>query len=168
MKDILISILAKVYQVLHQSYTNYTYRLMKKKYQLHATFTFNGEGILMYGDGMIDIGENSYIGRFSRIQVSKGTHVKIGKECKIGPNFQIWTETSDVDCDFSHYSTIRVKIGNVEIGDATWIGTGVIISPGVTIGNNCIIGANSVVTKDVSDFAVVGGVPAKLIRYKKI
>lgn len=59
------------------------------------------------------------------------------------------------------------KCGNIIIGDGVWIGTNVVISPGVKIGNNCIIGANTMVTKDVPDFAIVGGVPAKLIRYKK-
>lgn len=138
------------------------------KYDIHPTFCFNGDGILMYGDGNIKIGENTYIGRYSRIQVSNGYHVTIGKECKIGPFFQVWTESSEVDCDFSDYSKIRNKCDNIIIGDAVWIGSGVIVSPGVIIGDNSIIGANSVVTKDVPAYAIVGGVPAKLIRYKNI
>lgn len=168
MKRIIIFILAKIYKILHQSHINYTYTKLKEKYQIHKTFVFNGEGIMMYGEGEIHIGENSYIGRFSRIQVSKNHSVKIGRQCKIGPNFQIWTETSVVDCDFLNDLNIKPKIDNIEIGDAVWIGANVIVSPGVKIGNNSIIGANSVVTKDVTDFAIVGGIPAKLIRYKRL
>ena len=54
----------------------------------------------------------------------------------------------------------------MHIGDDVWIGTNVIILPGVNIGSHCIIGAGAVVTKDVPDYAIVGGVPAKVIRYR--
>ncbi|MBN2669257.1 MAG: acyltransferase [Bacteroidales bacterium] len=53
---------------------------------------------------------------------------------------------------------------DTKIGDNVFIGTHAIIMPGITIGNNCIIGAGSVVTKDVGDFSIVAGNPAKLIR----
>ena len=54
----------------------------------------------------------------------------------------------------------------VTIGNDVWIGTRVIILPGVTIGNGVIIGAGAVVTKDVPDMAIVGGCPAKIIRFR--
>lgn len=54
----------------------------------------------------------------------------------------------------------------IKIGNAVWIGQRAIIMPGVRIGNGVTIGANAVVTKDVSDFAVVVGVPAKVIKYQ--
>lgn len=138
-----------------------------EKYDIHPTFIFNGEKILMYGDGKIIIGENSYIGRHSSIQATQGYQVRIGKNCKIGPCFKIWTQTSNVDNDFN-ISPIKEKIGDIIIGNAVWIGANVVISPGVTVGDNSIIGANSVVTKDVPPYAIVGGVPAKIIRFKKI
>lgn len=53
------------------------------------------------------------------------------------------------------------------IGNDVWIGTRAILMPGIKIGNGCIIGAGAVVTKDIPDFAVVGGVPAKIIKYRK-
>lgn len=168
MKKIIIKLLAYIYTVFKQAYTNYTYTNFRIKYNLHSTFYFNGEDILMYGDGDISIDENTYIGRFSRIQVANGLSVIIGKNCKIGPHFQVWTQSNNVDCDFSDIKKILPKYGNIIIGDAVWIGTNVVISPGVKIGNNCVIGAYSVVTSDVPDFAIVGGVPAKLIRYKKV
>lgn len=56
--------------------------------------------------------------------------------------------------------------GLVNIGNDVWIGANVIILPGVTIGDGSIIAAGAVVTKDVDDYAIVGGVPAKVIRYR--
>ena len=53
----------------------------------------------------------------------------------------------------------------VTIGDGSFIGFGVHISPGVTIGKNCVIGAGSVVTKPIPDYSVVAGVPAKVIKH---
>jgi acetyltransferase-like isoleucine patch superfamily enzyme len=52
----------------------------------------------------------------------------------------------------------------VSIGDGSWLGHGSVVLPGVTIGQHVVIGANSVVTKDIPDFSVAVGVPAKVIR----
>ena len=54
----------------------------------------------------------------------------------------------------------------MHIGDDVWIGTNVIILPGVNVGSHCIIGAGAIVTKDVPDYAIVGGNPAKIIRMR--
>ena len=58
-------------------------------------------------------------------------------------------------------------MAKVTIGNDVWIGMRSIIMPGVTIGNGAVIGAGAVVTKDVPDYAIVGGVPAKVIKYRK-
>jgi maltose O-acetyltransferase len=168
MKKIIIKFFAYIYSLFKRAYFNNIYNDFRIKYNLHSTFYFNGDDILFYGDGNITIDEYTYIGRLSRIQASKGCAVKIGKNCKIGPHFQLWTKTNNVDCDFSNNSNIQIKYGNIIIGDSVWIGSNVIISPGIKVGNNSIIGAYSIVTNDVPDFAIVGGVPAKLIRYKNI
>lgn len=58
-------------------------------------------------------------------------------------------------------------IKDTTIGEDCWIGTGAKILKGVNIGNGVVIGANSVVTKDIPDYAIVGGIPAKIIKYRE-
>ena len=56
-----------------------------------------------------------------------------------------------------------VRFGKIKIGDDTFLGSDSIIMPGVTIGKHCVVGAGSIVTRDVPDYTVVAGVPAKVI-----
>ena len=60
----------------------------------------------------------------------------------------------------------RTTSGDVVIGNDVWIGKGVFISSGVTVGDGAVLAAGSVVTRDVPPYAIVGGVPAKVIKYR--
>ena len=167
MKFLFYKLFGLTYFFFKKMYHLYIYSKYRKQYNIHETFKFNGDGVFFHGDGEIIIGENSYIGRYSQIQSSYNYKVIIGNNCKIGAFFKIWTESSIVDYDYNKPDIPR-KIGNIIIGDAVWIGANVLISPNILIGSNSIIGANSVVTKNVPENAVVGGVPAKIIRFKKL
>ena len=86
----------------------------------------------------------------------------------MGPECNIWTinhETSDVNTPMCKQGTRKEQ--PVYIGNDVWIGSRVTILPGVKIGNGVVIGACSVVTKDVPDYAVIGGNPAKIIKMRK-
>ena len=144
------------------------YEQYRKKYDISDDFKFNGKDVIFYGDGIIQISENSYVGSFSTIQAIATRKVVIGKNCSISHNVRIYTSSKLPDFDFSKSKSIPIKTGDIIIEDNVWIGANVFINPGVTIGENSVVGANSVVTKNIEAFAIYGGVPAKLIRYKKI
>jgi maltose O-acetyltransferase len=139
----------------------------RKRYEIHPDFRFNGDGIILLGNGEICAGAHSYIGENSTIQAYDGCKVVIGNHCSISHNVRIYTQSSLVDQDFS-VLPLKNKTGNVIIEDFVWIGANVFINPGLKIGRNSIVGANSVVTRDVEPFSIVGGVPAKLIRFKNL
>ena len=118
-----------------------------------------------FGRGtQISIGDNSMIGEDSRI--GSAAEVKIGSDVLVGPQLLIYTSNHGIKRD----APIRLqalRIAPVEMGDDVWIGARCIIIPGVVIGNGVVVAAGSVVTKNVPDYAVVGGVPAKIIKFRE-
>lgn len=144
------------------------YDTYRKTYNIDPSFRFNGKDIFFYGDGEINIGQDSYIGHYSTIQSAKGCKVSIGRGCSISHNVRMYTSSKSPDFDFSNKTIAPEKKGNIIIGNYVWIGANVFINPGVTIGDNSVIGANAVVTKNVEPYCIYAGVPAKLVRKKKI
>ena len=133
---------------------------------INNNFRFNGDNIMLYGNGTIACGSNSYIGSYSTIQASDNYEVKIGDNCSVSHNVRIYTSSNIADQDLNNSEIKTKKNGHVIIHNGVWIGANVFINPDVVIGENSIIGANSVVTKNIESNAIYGGVPAKLIRYK--
>ena len=125
----------------------------------------NIERLAYFGYGSeIQIGDDSGIG----IRCEVCGPVIIGKDVMMGPEVIILTqkhkfERTDIAMHLQGFGETR----GVIIGDDVWIGTRAIILPGITIGSHSIIGAGAVVTKDVPDYAIVGGNPAKVIRFRE-
>ena len=109
------------------------------------------------------IGENSGIGEYSKIMpgVIIGDNVMMGPKCFFCTRNHEYTRTDIPMIQQGFQEQRPIKIGN-----DVWIGQNVIILPGVTVGNGCIIGAGAVVTKNVPDYAIVGGNPAKILKYR--
>lgn len=91
----------------------------------------------------------------------------IGNNVMMGPDVVILTHSHNIDRVDVPMGQQGSWVRKVTIGNDVWIGMRSIIMPGITIGDGAIIGAGAVVTKDVPDYAVVGGVPARIIRFRK-
>lgn len=114
----------------------------------------------------LTIGNGSYIGRFCHINA--WSDVVIEENVLIADRVFI----SDADHFYSSTSLPIILQGDyfkapVRLKKGCWIGTGAVILPGITIGQNAVIGANSVVTKDIPDFTVAAGVPAQILKNLK-
>jgi acetyltransferase-like isoleucine patch superfamily enzyme len=99
------------------------------------------------------------------VTITAARSVVIGREVLMGRNIHISDHahaTSDPKLPIMLQGITPAK--PVRVGDGSWIGQGVVICPGVTIGRNCIIGANSVVKSDVPDYCVAAGAPARVVR----
>lgn len=112
--------------------------------------------------GKLIIGNGSHIGDFTIIDLVDD--VTIGNGVALGPNCTLYTH----DHRYEDKSVPAWKGGIVHkpinIEDGAWIGSGVTILPGVTIGKRAVIAAGSVITKSVESNTIYGGVPAKLIK----
>ena len=119
-----------------------------------------------FGTGArIHLGENSSISRDCWV----GSDTRIGDDVMMAPQVTILSKSHNFNrTDISMRAQGAPPPRAVTIGNDVWIGTRVIILPGVRVGDHCIIGAGAVVTKDVPDWAIVGGNPARVIRYRVI
>lgn len=122
------------------------------------------------------MGDYSYIGRNSRL-----IHADIGKFCSIASETKIGMGTHTLDKistspifteskNGTKHSWVKVSAVNpfkrVKVGNDVWIGVRTMVMGGVAIGDGAVIGAGSIVTKDIPPYAVVVGVPARVIRYR--
>jgi len=110
----------------------------------------------------IEIGNYSELGTNSIIQ----SNTFIGDNVIMGPDVKIYTknhkfESIEIPIQYQGHTDEKVIIGN-----DVWLGANVVVLPGVSVGNHSIVAAGSVITKDVPDFAIVGGVPAKIIKFR--
>ena len=129
-------------------------------------FVWIGDGTkVRCHEGVVEIGDKTVMGQ--ECTISAYQHVRIGEQCVIADRAMF--------IDFDHgvvevERPIRLQgiyKRDVEVGNNVWIGYGACILRGVSVGDNAVIGTNAVVTKDVPANAIVGGVPARIIRMRE-
>ena len=149
---------------------------------------FVGDGVVVYADvggGPVALGDRVYLNEGVRIVTGQGgsvslgddAHVqpgcsfmawqgsiKVGRNAQIAPNCAFYPYEHGTDPDVPiHEQPLRSK-GDIEIADDAWLGHGVIVLSGVSIGAGTVVGAGSVVTKSLPSGVVAAGSPARVVR----
>lgn len=138
-----------------------------------------GDHVRLHGSARV---LNSNIGRFTYIVDARISNSEVGNFCSIGPGAMVGGlgrhPTDRISTHPLFYSTFRQvdltlvpsssfeELPRTYVGHDVWIGAKAIILDGVSIGNGAIIGAGAVVNRDVPPYGIVGGIPAKLIKYR--
>ena len=138
-----------------------------------------GHQNIIYGYATVvnsEFGDYTYVGGHSMVQnatlgkfcsIAEGVHIGLGIHPthlkSTHPAFYSpqshWDIKPDLSLNIEEYK-------HITIGDDVWIGVNAMVMDGVTIGNHAVVAAGAVVTKDVPEYAIVGGVPAKFIRFR--
>lgn len=125
-----------------------------KNVHIHMGTQFFKPSGVEIGEGTV-VGQNAFLDGRDRLV--------IGKNVDIASDVMIYNSEHDINSEDFH-----AENGPVEIGDYVFIGPRVIILPGVKIGRGAVVAAGAVVTKDVEEYAIVGGVPAQVIGERKV
>jgi len=132
-----------------------------KKTKLHPT-------VILRQAERISIGENCLLNHNNILQAGKSTaSIIIGNHVMTGPNVMMFAFNHGTDLNGLPMIEQKYKEGDIIIEDDVWIGAGSVILAGVKIGKGAVIASNAVVNKDVPENAIVGGIPAKMIKLRK-
>jgi acetyltransferase-like isoleucine patch superfamily enzyme/putative methionine-R-sulfoxide reductase with GAF domain len=123
-----------------------------------------GVYIKAHRSGKIEIGENSFIGPYACLS---GEFINVGKDCLIAAHAGIYAINHNFADSTRKIKAQGVSYKKIVIEDDCWLGSGVRVVDGVTIGQGSVIGAGAVVTKDIPPYSVAVGVPAHVIASRK-
>lgn len=160
---------------------------IKANHLISGGACYIGFNVKIVNRGLMDLGKNVIIRPSTGLYTNPGVMLKIGNNVEIGNHSTIAAHHNIVIeenvltgphvfiADYNHaYQDIKKAIchqgefaqknSKVIIGEGSWLGTNVVVVGNVHIGKHCVIGANSVVTKDIPDYSVAAGIPAKVIK----
>jgi acetyltransferase-like isoleucine patch superfamily enzyme len=160
----LVSFLNKVISVLQRRLANKLIQLQKDQLKRYGANFYMASYVVIVSPSEVEFGNNCAVNEF--VHILGGGSVLFGNGVWIANHASIITVTHPSDVEFIGDHPLTLSSVNIE--DNVWIGSHATILPGVRLGRSCIVGAGAVVTKDVPPYAVVAGVPAKIIRYKEI
>lgn len=151
--------------------TNVYFRWCRNIRRVLAAKCFDkcGKNVNIEKGASFGTGRGISIGNGSGIGVNCSIHgpLTIGDYVMMGPEVTILTSNHKFDRLDIPMQQQGMSIKPVVIGNDVWIGMRSIILPGVNIGNHVVVGAGSIVTKDIPDYAIVGGTPARIIKFRQ-
>lgn len=145
--------------------------LCKNGVKIGDNFSLGRNGIIECTGVIRELGDELIIGNDVGIAanafISVRGKVEIGNSCIFGPGVKIFSENHNFnDLEIPIFLQGATKKG-VKIGEDCWVGANVTILDGVKIGKKVVIAAGSVVNKDIPDYSIIGGVPAKILKMRK-
>ena len=174
----------------HRSYVSPKASVFHSGLQLDGN-AFIGDGVIIYeakGGGTVKIGKGVHIHQDCIIETGHGGSLSIGEDTHIQPRCQFSAYSASIivgnnvqiapGCAFYPYdhgvlpgelicNQPLVSKGDIEIGDDVWLGFGAIILSGVSIGKGAVIGAGSIVTRNIPDGAIATGIPARILKMRR-
>jgi acetyltransferase-like isoleucine patch superfamily enzyme len=129
-----------------------------------ANCCVDGGARLDSAGGRIEIDDNVYVGPHTYVGGHGGC--KIGRDCQIAGGCYIIAANHNFDDRSTPIRLQGYTKQGITIGEDCWFGNGVTVLDGVTISRGCVLAAHAVVTKDVPEYAVAGGVPARVLRFR--
>jgi maltose O-acetyltransferase len=140
--------------------------LTERQQILRELFETCGDGVTVKPNLRVDYGFNVHLGARSFMNydcVLLDCHrIEIGEDVQMGPGVHIYTASHPLDANQRH-TGLELALP-VSIGDGVWLGGGTIVCPGVSIGTNTVVGAGSVVVKDLPAGVLAAGNPCRMIR----
>jgi acetyltransferase-like isoleucine patch superfamily enzyme len=125
-------------------------------------------------EARLHIGEGTVIGNDLTVTCGGGVNVGAGvlmsaRVCLLDQlhDYDDWLAPHFERGEPARFSWAMTPARPISIGDGTWLGINVVVLPGVTIGVGCVVGANSVVTRDLPDYSIAAGAPARVLRSNK-
>lgn len=140
------------------------FRLLRKKLKHTSGYFYSDTGLSIAGHNHIEIGHGCFISHGVVIRSSGGCEIKIGNNVLIGPYVVIRSQNHQYDNPNILIKNQGHKGGQIIIEDDCWLASHVTVTSGCKIGKGSVIGANSVVTKNIAPYSVAFGSPAKFIR----
>ncbi len=132
--------------------------------QLSSISPSSGLAVIFQRARGVNVGNHVFIGPNVQIDLVYPHLVTIEDNVSIGMNCMIFAHSNPTCSVYLKQNFYPRSVGKVAIKKGAWVPPGVIVLSGVTIGENSVVGAGSVVVKDVEPFSIVGGIPARYIK----